>query len=111
MDAGSRARLVRSGACRSRAAAVAEGHHWWPSPRLSRVDAEGDCVLLRRIFVAILAPLIFASLANASHDPRTTITVFVPGFDPGGASHQGVFGDDVADPLLEDIAGLVGLPT
>lgn len=67
--------------------------------------------MLRRIRVAILAPLIFASLAYASQDPRTTITVFVPGFDPGGASHQGVFGDDVAEQLLDDIAGLVGLPT
>jgi hypothetical protein len=63
------------------------------------------------MFVALVLYFLLPSVAAGSHDPRTTITIFIPGFQPDGASHQGVFGDDTAEPLLEEIAALVGLPT
>src|SRR5262245_53900587 len=61
--------------------------------------------------MVVLLHFLLPSVAAGSHDPRTTITIFIPGFQPDGASHQGVFGDDVPEPLLEEIAALVGLPT
>jgi hypothetical protein len=67
--------------------------------------------LLLFIFMVVLLHFLLPSVAAGSHDPRTTITIFIPGFQPDGESHQGVFGDDVPEPLLEEIAALVGLPT
>ena len=47
----------------------------------------------------------------ASHAPDRTATVYVGGFDPDGTDYSGVFGDDEAEPLLDQVAMLVGLPT
>jgi hypothetical protein len=67
----------------------------------------------RCALVTILACCLWAAAASARapHDPNRTATIFVHGFDPDGASHQGVYGDDDFEPLLDDLASLVGLPT
>ena len=46
----------------------------------------------------------------ATHDPNTTATIYVHGFDPDGASMTGVFGSDETDPLLGTIGDMAGLP-
>jgi hypothetical protein len=64
--------------------------------------------------LALLAGLFcFANAAwgGGTHDPNRTATIYVHGFDPDGASQGGVYGHDVLDPLLDDIADLEGLPT
>lgn len=63
----------------------------------------------------VLALVCCAAAGQASgdgtHDPAVTATVYVHGFDPEGASHQGIYGDDLFEPLLDELAGLVSLPT
>ena len=64
---------------------------------------------LRVLSFCVLAGI--AARAESSHNPARTATVFVHGFDPSGAAQSGVFGADEVDPLLEQAAALLGLPT
>lgn len=62
---------------------------------------------------ASLLPLVLAlALATPARaqDPARTATVYVQGFERTGADRQGTFGEDLGDPLLEEIANLAGLP-
>jgi hypothetical protein len=54
---------------------------------------------------------LFVGTATASHDPNRTATLYVLGFDPAGAHRQGVYGDDIHEPVADSIAALAGLPT
>jgi len=46
-----------------------------------------------------------------SHDPNLTATIVLHGFDPDGASHEGVFGADLLDdPLIAQVAEVALLP-
>ncbi len=58
-----------------------------------------------------LAAVLLAAPARATHDPLTTATVVVGGFEQDGFQATGVFGDVKVDDLLDDIASLVNLPT
>ena len=78
------------------------------SPHAAAVSRSAR-VALPALACCILAGI--AATANASHDPSRTATVFVHGFDPAGATQTGVFGRDEVDPLLEQAAALLGLPT
>lgn len=59
--------------------------------------------------------LVFAagcfSQSAASFDTEKTITVFIPGYEENGAGSTGVFGDDVWDHTLDNLAAMSGLPT
>ncbi|MFQ5600871.1 MAG: hypothetical protein ACE5G2_10000 [Candidatus Krumholzibacteriia bacterium] len=55
--------------------------------------------------------IVLAPPGFASHDPDRTATIYVHGFSRDGVDLHGVYGDDVAEPLLDDVAALVGLPT
>jgi len=59
--------------------------------------------------VALALSILCAPTARAQ-DPNLTATVFVGGFNPGGASQHGVFGLDGHEALLDSIAALVGAP-
>ncbi len=61
--------------------------------------------------VALLLCCALNADAGSPHDPAKTATIYVHGFDPDGANHVGVYGDHSFDALLDDVAGLVGLPT
>ncbi len=46
-----------------------------------------------------------------THNPNVTATIVIHGFDPDGADHEGIFGeDDLTEPLLWQVADYAGLP-
>jgi hypothetical protein len=45
-----------------------------------------------------------------AQDPAWTATVYVHGFAIDGASQSGTFGVDIAEPLLDSVAALAGVP-
>ena len=60
--------------------------------------------------VAIVAALLGSAAPAAALDPAHTATIFVGGYDGGGARRQGLFGTDEQDALLDSIAALAGVP-
>ena len=57
------------------------------------------------IAVAIFAP---AASAQVHGDPANTVTIFVGGFNPDGASTTGPYGVDYQDSLMDAMADLMG---
>src|SRR5262245_38584897 len=90
---------------------------WTPGARRAEAAMSSHAAPLswsaRGAFAALVCCCLAAIVApaHASHDPARTATVFVHGFDPAGAAQSGVFGGDEVDPLLEQAAALLGLPT
>ncbi len=67
--------------------------------------------MLRSLIVLIVSAASFAEGNISTHNPNTTATIVIHGFDPDGASQEGVFGEDVLDEeLLLQVGGFAGLP-
>lgn len=65
-----------------------------------------------RVFAVAILYSLTGAAAGSTHDPNRTATIYVHGFDPDGASHAGVYGDDdELDPEIAGLVGMVGLPT
>lgn len=80
-----------------------------------RGNVDGSNAVRRRhrplLSLALLAALAgLAAPVAASFDPNRTVTVFIPGFDPGGASQHGVFGAFLHRKLADSLAVMAGLP-
>lgn len=62
--------------------------------------------------VLVLAAVVSTSLpVSATAPPSHTATIVVRGFDKNGASSHGVFGADVHEETVTELAATVGLPT
>jgi len=62
-------------------------------------------------FLLITAMNVFASGNLTTHNPNTTATIVIHGFDPDGSSQEGVFGEDVFNEvLLQQVGDFAGLP-
>jgi len=63
------------------------------------------------LFILIPALSVFAHGNLSTHNPNTTATIVIHGFDPDGASQVGTFGEDVLDEvLLHEVGAYAGLP-
>src|SRR5262245_32948398 len=67
---------------------------------------------LARALVAVLTGAALLGLAAPvlAQDPARTATVYVDGFDPGGASRHGAFGIDRRTPPMDSVAAMVRCP-
>ena len=60
---------------------------------------------------ALAAVLLLAMPREAwPNDPARTATIYIQGFEQTGAARDGVFGEDLGDPLLDSVVALAGLP-
>ena len=67
--------------------------------------------MLRIIFVLLTTLTVFANGNLETHNPNVTATIVIHGFDPDGANHDGIFGeDDLSEELLWQVADYAGLP-
>lgn len=66
------------------------------------------CNLLLSAACLLLLPAL--AHGGTTHNPNTTATIYLHGFDPDGAELSGVFGEDVQESLLGVIADMAGLP-
>jgi hypothetical protein len=69
--------------------------------------------MVRTWIILLFSPaLVFAGQETLdTHDPNITATIVIHGFNPDGADHDGVFGeDDLDQELLWQVANYAGLP-
>ena len=68
--------------------------------------------MIKLIIIALLPTcVVFAGGNLTTHNPNTTATIVIHGFDPDGVDQGGVFGeDDLGEPLLWQVADFAGLP-
>lgn len=62
------------------------------------------------VVLVAFALLLLCSHSLASHDPNSTATVFVHGFNPDGYQAEGIFGEDDWDEGMDPFTGIAGLP-
>lgn len=67
---------------------------------------------MKYVFFLLIPTLsVFARGDLATHNPNTTATIVIHGFDPDGSSQEGVFGEDVfGEELLQQVGDFAGLP-
>ena len=70
-------------------------------PVIRRGIALRVTLLMCAVFLGGAAPVL-------AQDPAHTATLYVDGFDPGGATRHGTFGVDRRTPLIDSVAALVG---
>ena len=86
-------------------------HRKWPRSARSRERGRfrfAPWARLASVVVCLLSTV--PAIAATAHDPRRTATLYVLGFDPGGADRQGVYGGDFHEPVADSVAALAGLP-
>ena len=67
--------------------------------------------ILGLLFVVLPTLAALAGNTLTTHNPNTTATIVIHGFDPDGASQEGVFGEDILDEeLLHQVGNFAGLP-
>ncbi|TMQ70098.1 MAG: hypothetical protein E6K80_09585 [Candidatus Eisenbacteria bacterium] len=74
-----------------------------PRPR----RASAAAILGATLLVLLAATPLISATQAAAQDPAHTATIYVDGFDSGGASRTGVFGADRRTPLVDSVAALV----
>jgi len=57
-----------------------------------------------------LALVLLLAAPGRAQDPARTATIYVQGFEQAGAASHATFGEDLGDPLLDDLANLAGMP-
>ena len=66
--------------------------------------------MLKVLMVLVSSCYIFAGTLS-THNPNTTATIVIHGFDPDGANQEGLFGeDDLDEILLQQVGDFAGLP-
>ena len=68
--------------------------------------------MIKSLCIVLLPTLVAFGGGNIpTHNPNTTATIVIHGFDPDGANQEGIFGEDVLDEiLLQQVGDFAGLP-
>lgn len=77
--------------------------------RTSAAVVAGRARVCARAAYSVALVLILVSPIRAQ-DPARTATIYVQGFEQTGATSHGTFGEDLGDPLLDQLANLAGMP-
>jgi len=78
---------------------------------LSRSPACRRVISGSRFLLMACAALLGHAAAGWAQDPARTATIYVDGFDSGGATRQGTFGIDRSSPMIDSVAASIGAKT